>query len=183
MNYNLIMTEGTDEKAFLDVLLDKGMLKFNKEELLFETIFHKRKLDTELVAYIQQVSNDTKIIIYRVGDKLSDKLSIPKEIKLYMQDKITKIKDIIISPEFEILFIINEGLYKDYEKVKSKYKPSEFYKRINKDYNKQASFVKDYFNKMSKEEINELLKEFLSKRKRTIGKDKYTIEEIVNCIF
>ena len=29
MNYILIMTEGTDEKALIDVLIEKGLLKFN----------------------------------------------------------------------------------------------------------------------------------------------------------
>lgn len=29
MNYILIMTEGTDEKALIDVLIEKDLLKFN----------------------------------------------------------------------------------------------------------------------------------------------------------
>ena len=32
MNYILIMTEGSDELAFVNVLLNKGILKFKKEE-------------------------------------------------------------------------------------------------------------------------------------------------------
>lgn len=36
MNYILIMTEGTTELALLEVLLEKGMLKFNKTDLLME---------------------------------------------------------------------------------------------------------------------------------------------------
>lgn len=38
----LIMTEGTDEKALLDILLEKGMLKYGKNELLLEEIHHAR---------------------------------------------------------------------------------------------------------------------------------------------
>ena len=32
MIYALIMTEGTDEREFLKVLLEKGLLKFKQEE-------------------------------------------------------------------------------------------------------------------------------------------------------
>ena len=96
MNYILIMTEGTDEKAFLDVLLEKGMLKYKKEELLFDNIYHKRQIDNELKAFIQQLSITDQVTIYRVGDKLSDELKIPKDISLYTPKKI---KEIIDNPE------------------------------------------------------------------------------------
>ena len=36
MNYKLIMTEGTDELALIDVLIEKDLLIFKKEELLME---------------------------------------------------------------------------------------------------------------------------------------------------
>lgn len=53
MNYILIMTEGSDELAFVNVLLNKGILKFKKEELLMEDIYHARQITGELVGYIQ----------------------------------------------------------------------------------------------------------------------------------
>ena len=39
------MTEGTTELAFLDVLLEKNILKFDKEELLMEEMYHSRQID------------------------------------------------------------------------------------------------------------------------------------------
>lgn len=45
MNYKLIMTEGTVELSFLEVLLEKDLLMFNKDELLAEKIFHQRQIN------------------------------------------------------------------------------------------------------------------------------------------
>ena len=60
MNYILIMTEGSDELAFVNVLLNKGILKFKKEELLMEDIYHARQITGELVGYIWLYSIITK---------------------------------------------------------------------------------------------------------------------------
>ena len=48
MNYILIMTEGNTELAFLNVLLEKGILKFSTEELLMEKIYHSRQINGEI---------------------------------------------------------------------------------------------------------------------------------------
>ena len=60
MNYILIMTEGNNELAFVNVLLEKGILKFKKEELLMEDVYHARQITGELMGYIQLLpSGDT----------------------------------------------------------------------------------------------------------------------------
>ena len=84
--------------------------------------------------------------IYRVGDKLSDRLRIPQTI---MSGKINNRLKVCTLPEFEILFILNEGLYDEYLKVKTDEKPSIFYKKINHHYKKQSTFVRQYFSDMS----------------------------------
>lgn len=110
MNYILIMTEGSDELAFINVLLDKGIFKFKREELLMEDIYHARQITGELIGYIQLLQNGDVVSIYRVGDKLSDKLTIPKNI---ITDKIVAKYDISTTPEFEVLFLLNEGIYEE----------------------------------------------------------------------
>ena len=47
------MTEGTTELAFLDVLLEKNILKFGREELLMEKMYHSRQIDGEIIGFIQ----------------------------------------------------------------------------------------------------------------------------------
>lgn len=72
MNYILIMTEGTAELALLEVLLEKGMLKFNKTDLLMEKIYHSRQIVGEIISYIQLIDYKDKVCIYRVGDTLHE---------------------------------------------------------------------------------------------------------------
>lgn len=78
MTYILIMTEGNSELAFLNVILEKGLLKFDKKELLTGEIKQCRKIEGEVLANILMLSPNDNVTIYRVGDKLSDTLKTPK---------------------------------------------------------------------------------------------------------
>lgn len=82
------------------------------------------------------------VTIYRVGDKLSGSLKIPKQI---LSSKIKQIIDVSTTPEFEILFIIKENLFDEYIKCKTKIKPSIFFKMHNNEYKKQSKFIIDCF--------------------------------------
>lgn len=98
----LIMTEGTCEKAFLDVLLEKNILLFEVNDLLYEEIFKARQLEQSLISKINQLPLNEKVTIIRIGDKLSDELRIPLDVK----NKVVSIEKVCIKPEFEILYII-----------------------------------------------------------------------------
>ncbi len=176
MNLVLPMAEGSTEVAFLEVLLRKGLLRFRKEDLLMEKIFHARQLDPEIVGYIQLLRKGDGVSIYRVGDKLSDSLPIPKAI---LPEKIRSRTDISTTPEFEVLFLIHEGLYGAYLKEKSRMKPSSFYKSRNRSYNKQASYVRDYFEPMSGEEIVALARIYVHLHAKSHPKGKKTLLEIM----
>lgn len=170
------MTEGTTELAFLDVLLEKHILKFDKEELLMEEMYNSRQIDGEIIGFIQILSYQDKVFIYRVGDGLKDKLTIPTTI---LPEKIAGIVDISTTPEFEILFILNENLYDEFLKVKSNTKASSFYKMYNKRYKKQYKFVYDYFSKLSKEEIINLIDLYVRKHGKTLKKGQKTLKELI----
>lgn len=176
MNLILLMAEGSTEAAFLEVLLGKGLLRFSKEDLLMEKVFHARRLDGEIIGYIQLLRRGDDVSIYRVGDKLSDSLTIPKAI---LPEKIRSKTDVSTTPEFEVLFLINEGLYEAYLKEKSRMKPSSFYKARNRSYNKQASYVRDYFEQMSGEEIIHLVKRYVHLHAKSHPKGKKTLLEIM----
>ena len=175
MNYKLIMTEETVELSFLEVLLEKDLLMFNKDELLAEKIFHQRQINGEIMGFIQMLPMSDSVTIYRVGDKLSDALKIPKQI---LPSKIKQIVDVLTTPEFEILFIIKENLFDKYIKCKTKIKPSIFYKMHNNEYKKQSKFITDYFYSMSNQDIIELLNEYVKKRGK-IHKDKFNLRDII----
>ena len=116
------------------------------------------------------------MFIYRVGDGLKDKLTIPSAI---LPEKIAGIIDVSTTPEFEILFILNENLYDDYIKVKSSVKASSFYKMKNKKYKKQYSFVFEYFIKMRDEEIIDLIDLYFRKHGKIIKKGQKTLKELI----
>ena len=141
-----------------------------------EKIYHSRQIIGELVNYIQILNYQEKILIYRVGDTLRDRLSIPKSI---LPEKIKDVKNISTKPEFETLFIINEGLYDEYLKVKSTTSPSSFYKKHNKKYKKQKQFVYDYFSKMSCNEIKNLINLYVQKHGKSIDKNHYSLLELI----
>ena len=89
MNYVLVMTEGKVELEFLKLLQDRNLLIFEEKSLLFEDMYHARQLDGKLLNYIQQTSFDSKIIIYRIGDKMTDELKIsPKLIKTKIESQV-----------------------------------------------------------------------------------------------
>ena len=85
--------------------------------------------------------------VYRVGDKQSDKLSIPKDLKGIISSE--NIFKYCTKPELEILLILNEGLEKEYEKIKSSQSPKIFAKkniRYNgKNYDQSSKFLEEYY--------------------------------------
>lgn len=141
-----------------------------------EQIFHSRKISGELIGYIQVLPTNDTVTIYRVGDKLSDKLTIPKAI---IKEKILETYDVCTLPEFEILYILNDGLYDDYLKNKSIKRADVYYKEKNNNYSKRSSFVYEYFKLMSNEEIIELIKLYVQKRGGTHKKTQLSLSDIM----
>ena len=97
-----------------------------------------------------------------------------------MSDKIAGVVDISTTPEFEILFILNENLYNEFLKVKSSTKPCSFYMKHNKKYRKQFDFVLDYFSKMTNKEIINLINLYVKKHGKTTKNNQKTLKEIIN---
>lgn len=162
----LVLTEGTDEKALFDVLLKKGIFRYSEDELLSKQIFHCRQLKTkpEISDMIRQLPYEEKVSAIRIGDKLTDKFTVPKEFK----QKIQETNDYHTTPEFEILLIIQENLYNTY--LKFKLHPKEFAKKYvnykGNSYDCTYQWIFDYFNHLSNESIIKLFEEYDNKRKR-----------------
>ena len=169
------MTEGECEKALLDLLLERSLLIFSYDDLLYQETFHARQLDSRLLAMIDQLPKGEKICIIRVGDKLSDELKRKKEIK----PRIESIIKVCTKPEFEILHIIREGKYKEYLKEKTSLKPSEYYRSIHDGYHKSYSFNEDYFSELTDDELRHLLKEYDEKRKHVHGAGELSLNDLL----
>lgn len=141
----LIMCEGPNEKEIIDILLEHGKLIFTADDLLGLVPYHARQIKNsgQVKAALNIYPDEVKVL--RVGDTQSEKLTIPAEYKY----KIVGEEKYCTKPELEILLIISEGLYDQYEKVKSKMNPKDFAKQNiklgKKRYNNSTQFYRDYY--------------------------------------
>ena len=149
----LLMCEGTNEETLISALLDANAFKFTKDDLI-------------------------GLKLYRIGDTQTDKLSIPKELNGIVNKK--DIYKYCTKPELEILLIINEGLLKDYEKVKSIESPKTFAKKNikfnGKKYDQSSDFLKNYYSDINK--LIKNLKEY-KKYKKKHNKDELYLADLL----
>jgi len=73
----LVMCEGPNEKAVMDILLEHHLLKFSENDLLGLVTYHARQIATS--AQVRTALNlyPGDIRVLRIGDKQSDALRIP----------------------------------------------------------------------------------------------------------
>ena len=174
----LILLEGSTEKAFIEILMDKGIFAINADDMLDMRPHQKRQIDTYLLALIRQLDLDDKVKIIKIGDKMSDKLRIPKDII----NKIESEEKYCTKPEFEMLLILAEGLTKEYGKVKSTIKPKSFAKEYivhNKDkYTNSSKWIKSYFEEWNTRNIKNLLQSY-KKYKHHHLNENYLIDLLI----
>ena len=170
----LIMTEGTCEKALLDILLERNMLIYDYFDLLYQQVFCARQIDNRLLEMINQLPYDEKLTIIRIGDKLSDKLDVTD-----VEGCLAGCFKICIKPEFEILHTINDDLFDEFIKQKSKKTVSSFYAEHNQNYKKTYKCNQVYFEEMANGQLIDLIKEYEHKRAHTHRKDELTLLSIL----
>lgn len=132
--------EGNEEVYLLEHLLDKGYLIFEKKDILDRRPIHFRQPD-EISALIELLPIDTELVFYRIGDKQTDDYDF-KYFEL-RKDYILVYK-VCTLPELEILVIINEKLYDEFLKVKSKSMPKQFVKEHVKGYTSIENYLKTH---------------------------------------
>lgn len=172
----VVMTEGTCEKALIDVLIKKDIFKIPVDSLLYEEVFHARQIKGKLLEKINQLPYLEKIIIIRIGDKLSDELFIPQEL----EERIEVSLKICIKPEFEVLHLINSDADNNYfRKYKSKNKPSEYLCQIDCEYEKTYEYNYEYFDRLSSDKLKELIKKYSFSRRKSHKKDEGLLEDLI----
>ena len=140
----LIMCEGPNELKIINLLLDNGKLKFTRDDLLDMRPFHARQLTSPQLKPALDAYHG-EIAIYRIGDKMTDSLKIPKELLLSIKSQ----AKFCTKPELEMLLIIAENKVSEFEKVKAKKKPKDFCKQNvvynRKKYDNSTAFYEEYF--------------------------------------
>jgi len=117
----LLACEGQSEVYLLNSLIERGYLCFDCPILLEEPI--KLRQLKDIAAIINSLPIDEDIVIYRIGDTLKDELDL-SNFKLRLDH--IKVYKACTKPELEVLVIINEGLYSEYQKQSKKIKPKTF---------------------------------------------------------
>lgn len=162
----LIMCEGPNELKIVNLLLDNNKLKFTRDDLLDMRPFHARQLTSPQLKPALDAYHG-EIAIYRIGDKMTDSLKIPKELLLSIKSQ----AKFCTKPELEMLLIIAENKVSEFEKVKAKKKPKDFCKQNvvynRKKYDNSTAFYEEYF-----QDRIDLLTSAITAYHRTHGKHK-----------
>lgn len=143
----LVMCEGPNEKAVVEMLLDAGRMEFSRDDLVGLTVYHARQLTAPVIKTALSIYTG-EFEVYRIGDTMTDKLSVPADYR----DRIKGVSKFCTKPELEMLLIIAEGKETAFEKVKAgkkRMKAKDFSKanivhnRVY--YNNSTQFYRDYF--------------------------------------
>ncbi len=135
--------EGGAETVIMDILLDNGLLIFNREQLIEEKILPRTSVK-DFERYYLRREYDQKIVILRIIDSRREEFNLNKAYRCQVD-----VINVITAPEIEMLIIAGKKKYKEFCRSKTK-KPSEYCKSILKMKNvKSPSFIKEYFGDTS----------------------------------
>lgn len=166
----LLLCEGQNEEVLLNLLLNADLLIFTRDNLIGRRPYPIRQLSNSTIkSELKHYGQET--IVYRIGDKQNDVLKIPKDLKnIVFRDKIYKY---CTKPELEMLLILNEGLEKQYEKVKSSESPKSFAKKNikfnGKKYDQSSDFFKEYYGGKNIKNLVDDIKKYKNYKKHDRG--------------
>lgn len=144
----LVMCEGPNERAVMEILPDAGKLLFTRDDVLGLRPLHARQITGSAIVKTELNLYPGCVDVLRIGDTLTDRFQIPTEYA----DKIRSVQKYCTKPEIEILLILKEGLEKEFSKVKSG-KKKQSAKAFSKEhifcgrdrYDNSTQFYYDYF--------------------------------------
>ena len=175
----LVMCEGPNEKAVVDMLLDAGCLEFSEDDLVGLTVYHARQLTAPVIKTALSIYTG-EFAVYRIGDSMTEKLPVPADY----QSRFKGARKFCTKPELEMLLIIAEGKEAEFEKVKAgkhRMKPKDFCKanvvHNRKRYDNSTQFYRDYFGS----DIERLVK-VIKKYKQSHGAHKKDEEYLADLL-
>ena len=175
----LVMCEGPNEKAVVNLLLDAGGLEFSEDDLVGWTVYHARQLTAPVIKTALSIYTG-EFAVYRIGDSMTDKLPVPADY----QGRIMGVRKFCTKPELEMLLIIAEGKESEFGKVKAgkhRMKPKDFCKANvvynRKRYDNSTQFYRDYFGA----DIETLVR-VIKKYKQTHGAHKKDEEYLADLL-
>lgn len=171
----LIMCEGPNEKKIIDMLLEHQKLIVCADDLVGRVTYHARQIGKSPVVMGQLRIYGGSVEVWRIGDRQKDKLSIPAEFK----NQIKKVTKFCTLPELEILLILSEKKFNEYEKLKSQKRAKDFAKE-NISYNRckykgDTKFYEEYYgNDIPK--LIKAIREYKQRNHAHKNDERYLIE-------
>ena len=169
--YIACICEGTAERVIMNLLLDNDKLNFVREDLLEEDLLRCRNAKVFEEQYLRK-GFDERITVLRILDSRRENFKLSKA---YMHK--IKVINVITAPEIEMLIILKENKYSEYQKYKnSNMKPSDFCKSILKYPDvKSTGFITDYFGDI--DSLVRAIKEY--KRVSNVQRGEYTLADLL----
>ena len=145
---NLVLCEGPNERAVMEILLDANRLIFTRDDVLGLRPLHARQIAGSAIVKNELNLYPGRVDVLRIGDTLTDRFQIPAE---YMS-KISSVRKYCTKPEIEMLLILTEELQDEFGKVKAG-KKKQSAKAFSKEhiscgrkrYDNSTQFYFDYF--------------------------------------
>lgn len=171
----LVMCEGSNEETLVNLLLKNNKLKFTIDDLIGLKPYNIRQLKHPFIKTELKHYNEP-ILIYRIGDKQTDKLVIPKELnKIVLKENIYKY---CTKPELEIMLIIHENMIKEFNK--SNRTPKSFAKdkiKLNgRKYDQSNEFLESYYSNVD-DLINDIIE--YKRIKKDHNKDELYLADLL----
>lgn len=166
--------EGSTEKTIISILLEENALTFTEDQLLDEELLFGKFRDPETFTdhYLTMDYDGTKIVVLSIQDDTRS-----YNIKSPYSNKIKEVCLIVTKPEIEMLMIHSLNLYNDYQKLKSKKKPSLF---LAEHLGEKSSVIKSeaYIRKFyKKHSLVDAIQQHSKKAKRT--KNHYFLVDLL----
>lgn len=167
-SYIACICEGASEVTVMDILLDRGLLLFGRNQLLGESVLSSKFFrDPELFCrkYLTMDYEGKRIIVLLVQDRKNTSYGIKRP---YLE-KVSEFVYVITAPEIEMLMIHSLGFYNDYKKQASKKKPSTYLaEKIKKRSSaiKSRTFIEEFY------EEHDLVNAIREHRKKSQKLDK-----------
>lgn len=168
--YNACICEGGAERTIIDILINNSKLAFNYEDLMENKLLPCRSAEEFEKTYLRKDFKE-KVTVIRILDSHREKFKLSKAY----EDKV-KVINVVTAPEIEMLIIINENKFEEYNKVKSRIKPSDYCKSTLKLKNiKRPEFIRDYFSNV--DSLVDAIVEY--KRVTRNSENEYTLADLL----
>mgnify|MGYP000092801043 CR=1 FL=1 len=172
MTLNAILCEGNAEEEVIEILLENDCLIISYNDLFYNEVLRVRSAKKFCEKYLRTQLSE-QVTIYRILDSKNENFKLTKKLKTAYANKINCVKNVITSEEMEILIILAEGRYEDYQSWRggcrsSSRKPSDYCKIVLRCGDvKEKGFYKSYFDDIEK--LIEAIHLYNQKRNRTSG--------------